>query len=140
GQGEWLWGLQAEAGTLGAAVHWYLDHDRGPLPHLLRVLWPFWFLADHMDETRTWADQLLPTADSWEPQARAELVWTALVTALEDGDDAAALAARDRLEPLLAGSQDPFLHAVSQVATVGTGPLVDDLDCGLLTTFECQKE
>jgi ATP/maltotriose-dependent transcriptional regulator MalT len=36
-----------------------------------------------MDETRTWADQLLPTADSRDPQARAELVWTALVTALD---------------------------------------------------------
>src|SRR5262249_27031709 len=68
---QWLARLEAEAGNLAAAVHWYLDHDRAPLPHLLRVLWPFWFLADHMDETRTWADQLLPTADSREPQARA---------------------------------------------------------------------
>jgi predicted ATPase len=140
GQGEWLARLEAEAGNLAAAVHWYLEHDRAPLPHMLRVLWPFWFLADHMDETRTWADQLLPTADSRDPQARAELVWTALVTALEVGDDAAALAARERLEPLLAGIQDPFLHAVSQLATVWTAPIVDDLDGGLRRALVCLEE
>ena len=99
---------RTEAGNLAAAVHWYLDHDRSPLPHLLRVLWPFWFLADHMDETCTWTEQLLPTADSPEPQARAELVWTALVTALEVGDDAAVLTARERLEPLLAENPGPL--------------------------------
>jgi predicted ATPase len=140
GHGEWLGRLEAEAGNLAAAVHWYLDHDRAPVPHLFRVLWPFWFLADHMDETRTWADQLLPSADSQEPQARAELVWTALVTALEVGDDAAALAARERLEPLLAENQDPFLHAVSTLATVWTAPLVDDLDGALQQALLCLQE
>ena len=140
GHGEWLGRLETEAGNLAAAVHWYLDHDRAPLPHLLRVLWPFWFLADHMDETRTWADQLLPTADSQEPQARAELVWTALVTALEVGDDAAALAARERLEPLLAENQDPFLHAVSLLAAVWSAPLVDDLDGALQQALLCLEE
>jgi hypothetical protein len=60
-----------------------------------------------MGETRGWVDELLPSADSREPQARAELVWTAQVTALEVGDDAGALAARELLEPLLAGIQDP---------------------------------
>ena len=133
GHGEWLGRLETEAGNLAAAVNWYLGHDRAPLPHLLRVLWPFWFLADHMDETRTrtWADQLLPTADSLEPQARTELVWTALVTALEVGDDAMALAARERLVPLLAEIEDPFLHAVSLLAAVWSAPLVDDLDGAL---------
>jgi hypothetical protein len=140
GHGEWLGRLEAEAGNLAAAVHWYLEHDRAPLPHLLRVLWPFWFLADHMDETRHWADQLLPTADSQEPEARAELVWTALVTALELGDDAAALAARERLQPLLAGTQDPFLRAVSQLAAAWTAPLADDLDGALRLALSCLEE
>src|SRR5262249_32777387 len=37
-----------------------------------------------------------------------------------------AVAACERLEPLLAGIQDPFLHAVSVLATVWSLPLVDD--------------
>ena len=123
--------LQAEAGNLAATVHWYLDNDRAPLPHLFRVLWPFWALADHTDEARTWADQLWPVADSLDPQARAELVWTALVTALDVGDNAAALVARERLEPLLAGIRDPFLHALSQLATAWAAPIVDDFDGAL---------
>jgi hypothetical protein len=38
------------AGNLAAAVRWYLAHDPGPLPHPFRILWPFWFLRDHMRE------------------------------------------------------------------------------------------
>src|SRR5690242_2843147 len=37
-----------------------------------------------------WAGQLLPTADTLDPQPRAELLWTAAVTAVEVGDDPAA--------------------------------------------------
>src|SRR5262249_60730301 len=33
--------LQAEASNLAAAVRWYLAQDRGPLPHLVPVPWPF---------------------------------------------------------------------------------------------------
>jgi hypothetical protein len=40
GHGQWLERLNAEAGNLAAAVRRYLDHDRGPLPHLFRVPWP----------------------------------------------------------------------------------------------------
>jgi predicted ATPase len=53
GHGQWLERLDAETGNLAAAARWYLSHDRGPLPHLLRVLWPFWFLRDPMSEART---------------------------------------------------------------------------------------
>jgi predicted ATPase/class 3 adenylate cyclase len=38
GQDHWAEGLEAEAGNLAAAVRWYLAHNRGPLPHLFRVL------------------------------------------------------------------------------------------------------
>jgi hypothetical protein len=55
--------------------------DRAPLPHLFRILWMFWGLRDHLGDARGWIDQLLPAADSWEPHAQAELLWTALVTA-----------------------------------------------------------
>jgi hypothetical protein len=46
--------------------------------------------------------------------ARAELLWTATVTAREVGDDDAALAGRRHLGPLLEVIQDPYLHAASQ--------------------------
>jgi predicted ATPase len=131
GHSEWLERLEAEAGNLAAAVGWYLANDPGPLPHLFRVLWIFWELRDHLGEARAWVEQLLPTADSLDPQARAELLWTAAVTAVEVGDDAAVLLARQRLAPLLAGIDDPYLQAVSQLAMAWTAPIVGDLDGAL---------
>jgi tetratricopeptide (TPR) repeat protein len=130
-QSEWVERLQAEAGNLAAAVRWYLAHDPGPLPHLFRVLWPFWSQRDHLGEARSWIDQLLPSADSLDPQARAELLWTVTVTAREVGDDAMAVSARQRLAPLLEAIADPYLHAVSQLAMAWTSPIIDDLDGAL---------
>jgi predicted ATPase len=131
-QDHWAEGLEAEAGNLAAAVEWYLTHDRAPLPHLFRVLWMYWGLRDHLGEARAWIDQLLPTADSLDPQAQAELLWTALVTALEVvGDDAAALATSQRLASLLAGIKDPYLHVVSQLAMAGTSAVAGDFEGAL---------
>jgi predicted ATPase len=130
-QSEWVERLQAEAGNLAAAVRWYLAHDPGPLPHLFRVLWPFWSQRDHLGEARSWIDQLLPSAGSLDPQARAELLWTVTVTAREVGDDAMAVSARQRLAPLLEAIADPYLHAVSQLAMAWTSPIIDDLDGAL---------
>jgi predicted ATPase len=127
-QSQWLQVLEAEAGNLAAAVRWYLAHDRGPLPHLFRVLWPFWFLRDHMREGWSWVGQLLPAADLLRGQARAELAWTALAAALDVGDDAAALAASRRLGPLLPEIENPFLRAVSQLAMAWCAPLTGDFD------------
>ena len=109
GQAEWLDRLQAEAGNLAAAVGWYLGHDRAPLPHLFRVLLPFWLLTDDiLGQARAWIGQLLPAAGSLDPQARAELLWAAAVTANQAGDGAAALAASQQLEPLLAEDRRPL--------------------------------
>jgi predicted ATPase/class 3 adenylate cyclase len=131
GQGEWFERLEAEAGNLAAAVGGSLAHTPTPLPHLFRVLWLFWSARDHLGEARAWVDQLLPAADALDPQARAELAWTALVTADEVGDDQAVLAARQRLGPLLAGIDDPYLQAVSELAMAWTAPVVGDLDGAL---------
>jgi len=128
GQGEWLERLEAEAGNLASAVRWYLAHDQAPLPHLFRVLWSFWFLKDHIGEARGWVGELLPAAPSLGPQARAELEWAATATANEVGDDTAALAARQRLGPLLEEVGDPFLHAVCQLALAWTAPITGDFD------------
>ena len=120
--------LRAEAGNLAAAVRWYLAHDPGPLPHLFRILWLFWTAQDLEREAWSWVEQLLPAAGTLNPQATAELAWTAIVLAGDIGDDAAALAARQRLAPLLAGISDPFLHAVSQLAMAWTLPIAGDFD------------
>ena len=125
---EWLERLRAEAGNLAAAVRWYLAHDPGPLPHLFRVLWLFWTVQDLEREAWSWVEQLLPAAGALNPQASAELAWTAIVLAVDIGDDAAALAARQRLAPQLTGISDPFLHAVSQLAMAWTLPIAGDFD------------
>jgi hypothetical protein len=73
-------------------------------------------------------EQLLPTIDSLDPRAQAEVVWTAAATAREVGDDRAALAARRRQAPLLTGIDDPYLHVASQLTMAWTSPIVGDLD------------
>jgi hypothetical protein len=131
GQNEWLERLQAEGGNLAATVRWYLAHDTGPLPHLFRVLWLFWTRRDREREARPWVDQLLPAAGTLDVPAQAELAWVAAVLAVDTGDDTAALAARERLAPLLPGIQDPVLHAVSLLAMAWALPIVGDLDGAL---------
>ncbi len=131
GESEWLERLQAETGNLAAAVRWYLARDPGPLPHLFRVLWLFWTQEDLEREAWSWVKQLLPAAGTLDPQARAELAWAAAVLAVDVADDAAALAARQRLAPLLAGISDPFLHAVAQLAMAWTLPIAGDFDGAL---------
>jgi predicted ATPase/class 3 adenylate cyclase len=131
GQTQWAERLQVEAGNLATAVRWYLANDPAPLPHLFRVLRPFWAQRDHLGEARAWAGQLLPTAGAPDPQVRAELLWTAATTAVEVGDDPAALAARERLAPLLDGIGDPFLRALCQQAMAWTSSVAGDLDGAL---------
>jgi hypothetical protein len=125
---EWAERLEADEGNLAAAVRWYLGHDTGPLPHMFRVLWLFWFLRDHMGEASSWVGQLLPAADSFDLQAQVELAWAAAATGLEVGDDEAALAARERLTPLLDAIGDPYLHAVSQLIMAWASGIVSDFD------------
>ena len=112
-------------------MRWYLAHDRGPLPHLFRVLWLFWTQQDLEREAWPWAEQLLPGFGTLDPQARAELAWAAAVLAGDVGDDADALATRQRLAPLLPGISDPFLHAVAQLAMAWTLPVADDYEGAL---------
>jgi tetratricopeptide (TPR) repeat protein len=131
GRREWLDRLQVDAGNLAAAVRWYLANDTGPLPHLFRVLCLFWSGLGREREAWPWVEQLLPAAGTLDPQARAELAWAAAVTATDVGDDAAALAARQLLAPLLAGISDPFLHAAAQLAMAWTLPITGDFDGAL---------
>ncbi len=126
GRSEWTERLQAEAGNLAAAVRWYLAHDPWPLPHLFRVLYLFWSQRDLGREAWSWVEQLLPGFGTLDQRARAELAWAAAVLAGDIGDDAAALAARQRLAPLLPGIQDPFLHAVARLAMAWTLPVAGD--------------
>jgi len=140
GRNQWLDRLQDEAGNLAVAVRWYLAYDRGPLPHLFRVLWLFWSRWDLERQARPWVEQLLPAAGTLDPQARAELAWVAALLAVDTGDDAAALAGRQRPAPLLAGIQDPFLHAASQLAMAWTLPVAGDFDGALRETAVCLRE
>jgi len=132
GQGQWLDRLQADADNPAAAVGWYFSHDLEPLPHLFRVLLPYWLLAsDILGQARAWIGQLLPAAGSLDPQASAELLWAAAVTANQAGDGTAALAASERLGALLAQIHDPYLHAVSQLAMSWASTIVGD-SCGAI--------
>ena len=130
GPGEWLERLDAEAGNLAAAVRWYLARDPGPLPHLFRVLWLFWLQRDLEGQAGSWVKQFR-VAGPLDVQARAELALVEAVIAVHTGDDTAALAARQRLAPLLAGIGDPFLRAACQLAMAWSLPIAGDLDGAL---------
>jgi predicted ATPase len=131
GLSEWLEQLEADAGNLAVAIRWHLAHDPAPLPHLFMVLWPFWSTRDLLSEARPWVEQLLPAVGSLDTQAQAELLWTAAEIATEVGDDAAALAARQRLGPLLAAIEDPLLHAACQLVMAWTSTINGDFDGAL---------
>jgi predicted ATPase len=139
-RGEWLERLDAETSNLAAAVRWHLVQDPGPLPHLFRVLWLFWALRDLEHEAWSWVEQLLPTFGALDAHAGAELAWAAAAIAIDTGDDAAALAACQRLAPLLAGIGDPFLHAVSRLALAWTRPISGDYDRALGEVAVCLEE
>ena len=131
--------MDAEAGNVAVAVRWHLAHDLAPLPHLFRVLWPFWFLRGHPDEAlvRQRVEQLLPTASSLGRQAEEELLWTAGVSAADLGDDQAAQAIRQRLEPLLPEIRDPFLSAVADLFMAWSTPITGDLEQALHEASAC---
>jgi tetratricopeptide (TPR) repeat protein len=131
--------MDAEAGNVAAAVCWYLAHDPAPLPHLCRVLWPFWFLRGHPDEARVRqrVEQLLPITSSLGRQAEEELLWTAGVSATDLGDDQAAQAIRQRLEPLLPEIRDPFLSAVADLFMAWSTPITGDLEQALHEASAC---
>ena len=93
-----------------------------------------------MGEARAWIERLLTDTDELNPEARAEVLWTALVTANEVGDDAGALAACDRLAPLVVGAHDHSLQAVSQLAMAWTVPILGDLDQALRGVLQALEQ
>jgi tetratricopeptide (TPR) repeat protein len=88
-------------------------------------------VRDQFLEARSWIDEVIPVADSLEDHARAELFWSAAAMSVQLGDDDAALAAKGRLEPLLAAIDDPLLEAVAHMAIAWILPIVDDFDGAL---------
>jgi predicted ATPase len=111
---EWLERFELEAGNLAMAIRWYLAHDPAELPHLFRALWLSWGLREHLGEARPWIQRVESSADSLSPRARVELFWTAVAAAVDVGDDEWAVAASQRLAPLIADIDDPFLRAISR--------------------------
>ena len=103
--------LQAEAGNLRAAVALVPRLTTvTPLPHLFRdplaLLVP---CGTTSGETRAWVDRLLPAADSLEPPgSRGAGVDRARGRARTSARTQAALAARERLEPLLLAGPGPL--------------------------------
>jgi predicted ATPase len=132
GWSEWAERLQVEERNLAAAARWYLDHNPATLPHMLRAVMPLWaFQEDILTEASDWVQQLLPSADSLDPQARAELLWASAMTAREVDDNAATQAAHDRLGHVLGSIEDRYLHAVSELAMAATSAVVGDFDGAL---------
>jgi tetratricopeptide (TPR) repeat protein len=132
--------LDTEQGNLAAAVRWYLVHDTQRLPHMFRVLWLFWFLRDHLGEARSWVGELMPAIGSLDPQAQAELSWTAAATGVEVGDDQLVLAAAERLERLAGQIEDLYLRAVSQLTMAWASGIDGGLDDAVRRARDCLEQ
>jgi predicted ATPase len=130
-QTEWAERLRAEEGNLGVAIRWFLDHDLRPLPHMFRILWLFWQMRDRLPDGRAWIQELRLRADALDDRARAELSLVSVVTAVEVGDDEAALAEVTGLEGLEGRIDDPSLNCAAQLAISWVRPIVDDLEGAL---------
>ena len=130
-QGEWADRWQTEEENLRAAVRWFCAHDITPLPHIFRILWLFWQMRGRMPEGRAWIDEVQRRADALDDRARAELLFTSAITAVEVGDDDSALAAADELRGLEDRIDDEYLESAAQLAISWILPIVDDLDGAL---------
>ena len=145
-QAEWAERLRTEEENLRVAIRWFLNHDISPLPHIFRILWLFWQMRGRMPEGRAWIDEVQRRADDLDERARAELLFTSAVTAVEVGDDDNALAAVEGLQRLEGRLDDPFLEASAQLAVSWILPLVDDFEGALhaasaaLDAFRQQNE
>src|ERR687897_1178071 len=140
GQADWAERLQVETANLGAAIRWFLAHDLESLPHLFRVLLVFWAMREYLVEVRPWIDELVSAAATLDDRAKAEIFWSAAVTASLLGDDTAALAAGARLQPLLGAIDDPYLEAVSHMVLAWILPITDDLDGALREASLCREQ
>ena len=130
-QTDWVNRLRTEEENLRIAVRWFFAHDITPLPHIFRVLWLYWQMHDRMPEGRAWIDELRLRADTLDDRARAEVLFTSAVTAVEVGDDAAALGAVEGINRLDASIDDPALENALQLAVAWTMPIVDDFEGAL---------
>jgi predicted ATPase len=130
-QGEWAERLRTEEENLRVAIRWFLAHDIAPLPHMFRILWLFWQMRGRMPEGRAWIDEVQLRADTLDDRARAELLFTSAVTAVEVGDDDSALAAVDGLRRLEGRSDDPWLESAAQLAISWILPIADDFEGSL---------
>jgi ATP/maltotriose-dependent transcriptional regulator MalT len=130
---EWADRLRTEEENLRVAIRWFLTHDIAPLPHIFRILWLFWQMRGRMPEGRAWIDEVQLRADALNDRARAELLFTSAVTAVEVGDDDSALAAVDGLRRLEGRIDDPYLESAAQLAISWILPIVDDFDGALQT-------
>jgi predicted ATPase len=131
GQAEWAERVRAEEENLRVAIRWFLAHDVSPLPHMFRILWLFWQMRGRMPEARAWIDEVQHKAEDLEDHARAELLFTSAVTAVEVGDDETALAAVDGLDGLAGHIDDPYLESAAQLAISWILPIADDFDGAL---------
>jgi predicted ATPase len=131
GQAEWAERVRADEENLRVAIRWFLAHDVSPLPHMFRILWLFWQMRGRMPEGRAWIDEVEHTAGALDDHARAELLFTSAITAVEVGDDETAVAALDGLNDLAGHIDDPYLQSAALLAISWILPIVDDFDGAL---------
>lgn len=128
-QSRWGEGLAQEQGNLRAVLRRYFDQGAiEQASHVIRALWPFWWLQDQLIEADEWIARALPLRDRASPLARAELLWAAWSTTVQRGDNAGAVRLMDEAVAAIAAVEDPVLEALTLLLRSYTLPITGDID------------
>src|SRR5918995_5092212 len=99
-----------------------------------------WAMRDQLVEVRSWIDELMPRRRlPGRPRTKRSSSGSAAVTGIQLGDDTAALAARRRLERLLAVIDDPYPRPAHSWPWAWSSPIVDDYDGALREASLCRE-
>jgi predicted ATPase len=135
-QAEWGARVSQEQGNLRAVLQRYLDRgDTDDAIHIVRAVWPFWWLRDQLFEASSWIARAMEQLDDAGPLARAELLWAAWSTSLQLGDGASAVTLMGQALEAIAAVDDPMLEGLSLLISSYTIPITGDLDAAFAASF-----
>ncbi|SFS06670.1 Predicted ATPase [Microbacterium sp. cf046] len=129
----WADRLRTEEENVRVAIAWFFRQDIGRLPHLLRSLWLYWQTNDRLVEGREWVSELQAVADAaqLDERARAEVLFTEVVTAVAVGDDRGAVSAAATIPAIIDRVEEPALRNALHLALSWSLPIQGDFEGSL---------
>jgi predicted ATPase len=116
-QAAWQASLEADAGNLEAALHWWLAHEGDDtLADVASSLWPFWWLAGRLSEGRDLIESVLERREAMSAPAVGRALATRASVAFLQGDFERALG--DATEALELGLEAEAAYCLAVIGTI----------------------